>query len=148
MNESEEHNKDVDSLVQPLSPRVLIRRALRLRCPVCGEGRPYTGLLNMRRDCEKCRFHFEREYGYFLGSIYLNYGPTAILLTVVFFSLLGFFDLRLVHQWPFLLVLAIGFPLLYYRYARLLWLSLDLRFNPPQRREFRTENSRGPDSDK
>ncbi len=91
----------------------------------------------MRESCDKCAFHYEREYGYFVGSIYLNYGPTAIVLTTLFFCVATFFGVGLDRQWPFLLTVAIALPIFLHRYARLFWLALDLRFNPPRTRDYR-----------
>lgn len=36
------------------APVSLLRAALRCRCPRCGEGRLYTGLLTVRDACEVC----------------------------------------------------------------------------------------------
>ena len=41
----------------------------------------------MHAECGHCRLRFEREPGYFLGSIYINYGFTALLVTVFYVAL-------------------------------------------------------------
>ena len=41
----------------------------------------------MNADCDHCHLHYEREPGYFLGSIYINYGLTALLVTLFYFAL-------------------------------------------------------------
>ena len=60
----------------------LLGRTMRLRCPQCGQGRLFSGWFRMPRQCESCGLKFEREPGYFLGSIYFNYGVTAAIVTV------------------------------------------------------------------
>ena len=59
----------------------MLGRALRLRCPRCGEGMLFLGWFHMRSRCDWCGLIYEREPGFFLGSIYVNYGLTAVLTT-------------------------------------------------------------------
>ena len=52
-------------------------RALRLRCPVCGQGqlfRRFTMLVH----CAHCGFHFEREVGYFTNTAVINYAVASL----------------------------------------------------------------------
>ena len=62
----------------------LLGRCLRLRCPLCGQGKLFDGLLKMRASCSHCGLKFEREPGFFLGSIYFNYGLTALVVVVAY----------------------------------------------------------------
>lgn len=105
-------------------------RALRLRCPRCGGAPMFAGVLRMHPACAACGLRFEREAGFFLGSIYLNYGLTAVVNTVTWVVLR--FGLELPAAWilPGLLLFSLTFPLFFHRYARALWLSLDQRFDP------------------
>ena len=61
-----------------------IGRALRLRCPRCGRGKLFVGWFRMPERCEECRLDFRREPGFYLGSIYVNYGLTALVVTVAY----------------------------------------------------------------
>ncbi|MFM8289527.1 MAG: DUF983 domain-containing protein [Planctomycetaceae bacterium] len=106
-------------------------RALRLRCPRCGEGTLFQGLLRMHPRCTGCGLRFEREAGFFLGSIYLNYGLTALFNTVTWVVLRFGMGLPAIYILPGLLLFSLLFPLFFHRYARALWLNLDLQFNPP-----------------
>ena len=63
---------------------MLFKRSLLLRCPVCGQGKLFRGWFAMHERCERCGVKFEREPGFFLGSIYVNYGLTAVLALQVF----------------------------------------------------------------
>ncbi len=86
----------------------------------------------MRADCEHCQLHFEREPGYFLGSIYINYGLTALLVTLFYFGL--FFSGVVSPQAALWIVagFALLFPLFFFRYARSLWLGFDHYWDPLQ----------------
>jgi uncharacterized protein (DUF983 family) len=105
------------------------RRALRLRCPVCGEGRMFRGM-TMWQTCPACGFPFEREPGYWTNAVTLNFmttgGLAILLVTPLAFSGL-----------PVLLILALGMtlavllPLLCFRHIKALWLAIDLRIRPP-----------------
>lgn len=129
----------------------LRRRALRLRCPWCGEGEMFRGMLAMNERCRACGFKFERESGYFLGSIYLNYGVSvavAIGLHLVLSSSLGWSaPAELAVIVPVIVVLG----LLLFRVARALWLAFDLQFDPPEPHEFAPRAADGgprPDADR
>jgi len=120
-----------------LSAGHLLRGAVRLRCPVCLEGRVFRDLYNARRNCERCGFFFSRESGYFLGSVYLGYGATLALALVLWFLLSRVFgmgwDLRVLIV---LLAFVLVFPIWFFRYARMLWMALDLYLNPPVSEDF------------
>lgn len=110
----------------------LIARALQLRCPRCGEAKMFTGLIRMHDTCPACGMRFEREPGYFLGSIYINYGLTALITTIAYVTLRFGWNVES-KLLPFsLLAFCVVFPLFFFRYARALWLALDLRFESEQ----------------
>ncbi len=85
----------------------------------------------MYPQCPWCEFKYEREPGYFLGSIYVNYGLTAMLVTIGYVTLL--FSEALSPQAAFWCVaaFAILFPIWFFRYARSLWLGFDHYWDPP-----------------
>jgi uncharacterized protein (DUF983 family) len=107
----------------------LIGRALKLRCPRCGGGRLFRGWFSMPERCEFCSLKFERAPGYFLGSAYINYGITAVLLMIAYFAL--HFGLGLTNRQltPYLVGFCVLFPLATFRYARALWLAMDCHFD-------------------
>ncbi|MFO0899126.1 MAG: DUF983 domain-containing protein [Pirellulales bacterium] len=111
----------------------ILGRSFRLRCPACGRGKLFAGWFTMRPECEHCGLRFEREPGFFLGSIYVNYGLTAVLVTAAYFGL--FFTNTLTDpQRPWSLVaFSVLFPLWFFRYARSLWLGFDQLFDPRAR---------------
>jgi uncharacterized protein (DUF983 family) len=108
----------------------LIGRAIRLRCPRCGKAPMFHGFFAMHELCANCNLRFERAPGYFLGSTYMSYGLTALILLPTFVLLR--FVLRYpteTFRWP-LAAFALVFPLLVFRHARALWLALDCRWDP------------------
>jgi uncharacterized protein (DUF983 family) len=108
----------------------LLWRALRLQCPRCGAARVFRGWFAMHDRCPACGRKFNRSPGYFLGSIYFNYGLTAGLVVAAYFSLY-FSELvtggRLL---ALLTVFIVVFPLWFFRYARSLWLAVDEGLDP------------------
>jgi uncharacterized protein (DUF983 family) len=108
----------------------LLFRALCLRCPRCGRGKLFRGLFSMFPECEHCKLRYERAPGYFLGSTYINYGVTAVVVTIVYLVLhvgIGFSNRALAGPLAGFCVL---FPLYFFRYARALWLALDSFLDP------------------
>lgn len=120
-----------------LSPSRLLHGVLTLRCPVCLEGRVFRGWFEAERRCGACGFFFSRESGYFLGSVYLGYGAALALMLALWFLLsrvLGMgWDPRVL---AILLATVLVFPVWFFRYARMLWMTLDLWLNPPVAEDF------------
>lgn len=119
----------------------VLGRSLRLRCPLCGEGQLFAGWFKMHPTCSGCGFKYDRSPGYFLGSIYFNYGVTALIIVVLYFAV--FITDRIAPdtlptflspgESYFLWILAaisILFPAWFFRYARGLWLGFDTYLDP------------------
>jgi uncharacterized protein (DUF983 family) len=116
----------------------LIQRGLRLRCPACGQGKIFRSWLAMNDPCPSCGRKFDREPGYLLGSIYINYGMTAVLVVVMYFAL--YFSGTMTNQQRLLALIGFSllFPLWFFRYARSLWIAFDEQFDPwPNEKERR-----------
>ena len=79
----------------------------------------------MPTNCPACNFKYERAPGYFLGSSYINYGITALTTTALF--IIARFGFNLTGQQVIapLTIYVIVLPLLLFRHARALWLTLD-----------------------
>jgi len=104
-------------------------RAVRLRCPRCGETPLFRGWFSMAEACALCGLRFERAQGYFVGAIYVNYAMTAVLTIGGFFLLWGLTALSTAAQLALLLPVVILFPLWFFRYSRSLWLALEWLIN-------------------
>jgi len=84
----------------------------------------------MHERCGYCGLTFLREPGFFLGSIYFNYGVTALIVTAAYLSLFFFAGVSpTVLLWS-LAAFCLIFPLWFFRYARSLWLGMDQYFDP------------------
>ena len=108
----------------------IVKRSCRLRCPGCGGDKLFHGWFRMRAACQQCGRKYQRAPGYFLGSIYFNYGVTALLVVVLYFSLY-FADVLSPSQllWTST-ALSVLFPIWFFRYARSLWMGFDEYFDP------------------
>lgn len=102
---------------------------LRLRCPVCLQGRLFRGVLSMHKECPHCGVPFEREHGYYLNSMFVAYAagflvliPSAILLALREVSV-GLFSIVIVAE------TVIIWPLIF-RYSRAIWLHADQVLDP------------------
>lgn len=84
----------------------------------------------MHLHCANCGLRFERAPGYFLGSAYINYGATALLVTAGYVVLR--FGIRLEREQVIapLLLFCVLVPLLFFRHARSFWLAMDCYIDP------------------
>jgi uncharacterized protein (DUF983 family) len=114
--------------VAPLdAPRLrrILGRALRLRCPRCGRSPLYYGYFRMHDRCAACDLRYEREQGYFVGAIYINYAVTVAVAAGTVLILDALVGLTLAQQLAIGIALAALVPLVFFRYSRSLWLSVD-----------------------
>ena len=102
----------------------IIARCLTNRCPNCGGRTLFEAgtFFKTNKECPRCGFKIERDEGFFLGSMSLNFGVTLVgFLTPV--MLLAYDN---VIGTTFAIVLAglgsFGFPVLFYRSSRSWWL--------------------------
>ena len=111
-----------------------LMRALRLRCPRCGAGRLMRTWFALHEACAVCGLLFERDEqeDYWLGAYLLNF----IVTEVVFALMLA---VVLVATWPnppWTRVIVMGVvqmcltPILFYPFAKAVWLAVDLVFRP------------------
>ena len=105
-----------------------LRRGCALICPRCPEPL-FTGPFRMHGRCPGCGYLIEREQGYFVGAIYINYAITVIIC-------LGGYLLTEILLAPGLAAqlivwggLCILIPLFSFRYSRAIWLNADYFFN-------------------
>jgi uncharacterized protein (DUF983 family) len=102
----------------------ILARGLSNRCPNCGGRTLFREgtLFQVNEACPRCGLKIERDEGFFLGSMSLNYGVTLVcyLLPV---TLLAYFDVIRVKMAIVLACAgAVVFPILFYRSSRSWWL--------------------------
>lgn len=125
----------------PRTPyRTMLFRALRLRCPRCGKSKLFRAWFSMFPECSACGLSYDREPGFYLGSIYVNYGLTAVMTTILYF--VGF-NYGVPDNWLLagLAVFCVVFPLLLFRHARAIWLAFDQFWDPQQTPEVEVPNA-------
>ena len=82
------------------------------KCPKCVIGHVFkqnVSLLKlpiMNEECENCKYHFDREPGYFLGAMYISYG-LAIFQGIITFFLLHLLFPNLSTTWLSISVIAV-----------------------------------------
>lgn len=108
---------------------VSYKRALKLHCPRCGEGKLFAGWFTMNEQCEHCGLQYEREPGYFLGSSYINYGWTSMSMMFAYLLLRYVLGYPNEYVLPPLIAYIVIFPLVFFRYARAVWLAFDIYFD-------------------
>ena len=119
---------------------VFLARAMRLRCPVCGESvlflplrrvRSLSGWMTPLAGCPRCRYDYERESGYFLLATWaVGYGFTCALGLLVWVVVSEFFHLTLAQTLLTVLLPLPLFSLLFVRHAKALWLAFDHFWDP------------------
>ena len=108
----------------------MLGAGLRLKCPRCSVGPLYGRPFSMNSYCFHCGLKFEREQGYFVGAIYINYAATVSIAVPGFFILDAFTRMTIQQQLTIWIPFAVVFPLLFFHHSRSLWLVLDHLFNP------------------
>ena len=111
----------------------IIQRGLSNRCPNCGEHTLFKKkgtFFETNSECPNCGLKIERDEGFFLGSLSLNYGVTLVcfltpVMLLAYFKIIGV-TLAIVLAG----VGAIGFPALFYRSSRSWWLMNYYLFLP------------------
>ena len=113
-----------------MSPFALIGRAVRLRCPKCGKSPLVQGwTFKMHSSCSQCGLDFQREPGFYLGSIYINYGLTSATVLVLYVLLAFVFDASMLVRIVACLSVALLLPILLFRRSRSAWLAMDCLFD-------------------
>lgn len=121
----------------------MIGRAMRRRCPLCGQGHMFTKWVRMRDYCDSCGFRFDRNQpDYFIGAYTINLIVSELIVVGILVSVM-FLTWPEVPwsaiQWG-LVALMIPAPILMYPYSKSLWLALDLKFQPAIPSEYRSSS--------
>jgi len=85
----------------------------------------FRGWFKMHDTCNNCGAKFEREPGFFLGSIYFNYGLTALIVAIAYPVLMFNKILEDSVLMPLTLGFVVIFPILFFRHSRALWAGFD-----------------------
>ena len=110
----------------------VLARGLTNRCPNCGGSTLFKpgSWFQVNKECPRCGLKIERDDGFFIGSMSLNYGVTLVcfLTPVMLLAYCGVIGSTTA------IVLAgvgsIGFPVAFYRSSRSWWLAQYYLFFP------------------
>ena len=117
-----------------------LMRASRLRCPYCGVGRVMRSWFSLGEACSECGLRFERDErdDYWLGAYLLNFIATEVVFAL-------WLTVLLIDTWPdppWTAVIWLGVlqmcltPIVFYPFAKALWLAIDLAFRPAKPEDF------------
>lgn len=118
-------------------------RALRRRCPRCGEP-AFDSWFRMHEHCSRCGLRFEREPGYWVGAVTIN-------TIVIFGTFLIVFGGMVVLTWPdvpwvtVLILTALAnvlIPTFFYPLSKTTWLALEMSWHPLEPEEIEAARSR------
>ena len=113
--------------------RTILARAVRLRCPSCGEGGLFRGVFAVCERCACCGLAFFRESGYFVASMYVNVVLTEVIIGASYglsLFLPPLFDLSWETQFALWMLAAVVVSLGLTRWTRSFWLAVDFWLEP------------------
>lgn len=100
-------------------------RAVKLRCPVCGQSLIVRTPFHLKPKCTSCGAVFQREEGFFVGAIMANVLATEVLILLVYFACLLLTSLGEQAIITVLFIIGAAFPLSFYHHSWALWLAMD-----------------------
>jgi len=112
---------------------------LKGKCPRCRQGEMFpfsavnvTKFMKMNDDCPVCGLHFEREPGFFVGAMYINYAFSVAIFVAVGLALYVLGDSNFyVFLITIVTIVVLLSPFLF-RYSRILFLHIfgGVRYDP------------------
>jgi uncharacterized protein (DUF983 family) len=109
-------------------------RALLLRCPRCGARGIWRTYFKMKPDCPTCGLSLDRgeSEDYWLGAYMFNLVAAEIVAVgiAVVIIVASWPDVPWNGVWILSIVLAALMPVVFFPFARTLWLAWDLYFRP------------------
>lgn len=116
----------------------IFRAIFLLRCAYCGRTsfRKKNSWFDFADGCERCNYKFEREEGYFLGAPWMiNYPLTSVISIGAGIYFYRYTDLHSLGLAGLLSAIAISFGILFYPFARAIWMVGDHLIHPIQERD-------------
>ncbi|GHN02732.1 hypothetical protein WSM22_42210 [Cytophagales bacterium WSM2-2] len=95
-------------------------------------GTLYSGkFMHMNQACSNCGLRFEPEPGYYFGAMFVSYAINTMWLAAVWLTL--YFTVDTITTTMIivsLLLVVVGLMPLTYRWSRVLWISIFVRYKP------------------
>jgi uncharacterized protein (DUF983 family) len=123
----------------------IISRGLSNHCPNCGAATLFKAgtVFELNRECAACGLKIEKDEGFFLGAMALNYGVTIVVYLVPVVLLWHFGVVSGTVAVVAALVGSFVVPVIFYRSSRswqlMLYYSFFPQHLPANRRELRTD---------
>ncbi len=123
------------ALAMPSAARALLlaSRAMRLRCPNCGNGRVLKGFNEVHDRCASCSFRYSRsDDDYFSGAMFfgLMIGETMAVLVIGGFIWITYPNV----PWNFMQfaipIILLGVMIVLFPISRVVWLAIDVLLRP------------------
>ena len=112
-------------------------RALRQRCPLCGEPWLRTGVAGLGPQCRRCQVYLERhENDSFLGAYTINLFATLLVTVLVVVANARWHDVPGLWRYAVSVPAIAAFAFWFYRRSKLLWLAVDVQLRRPEERDF------------
>ena len=121
------------------------------KCPRCHAAKvfennnPYSfkNGLTMRKHCISCGLKYEREVGYFYGSMYVSYGLQTALVTCMYILNIYWWKMSSLALVFWIIGLAaVLFPVTF-RWSRIIWIGMFTKYQPELKGHAWEEEKRG-----
>ena len=123
----------MSDVVRPTPSRgVLFFRGSTRACAVCGQRGLTRRVIDLRPECPRCGFVFERHPGHFVGAVMMSTIITfgAILISFLVSLWVLWPDVDFVRLAVAPLLIAVLLPPLFHPTAKTLWAGIDLMMTP------------------
>ncbi|MGV3631001.1 MAG: DUF983 domain-containing protein [Bacteroidota bacterium] len=105
-----------------------MKSLLKGKCPKCETGDIFKDKGNllllkapvMHHKCDACGYRFEKEPGYFIGSLYVSYALGVVEMLLLFLAVVAFLPVNYILALILIALVAVSF--FNFRYARIIWI--------------------------
>jgi uncharacterized protein (DUF983 family) len=111
-------------MVDRVNTLTLLRRALRRRCPVCGQGAMFRSHFKINKVCSVCNVTFWRDPGEVLGAMYFDWAVAMGTFLVLWAALAWLTKLSEMAQFFILSPTAAAAVIICYPWSRCFWTVL------------------------
>jgi len=117
-----------------------VEAAIKMKCPRCQEGEIFETknpfvfgkMTAMHKNCPECNLKYEKEVGFFYGSMFISYAFNIALFVISLGAYYFYLETRVdwrIFIGGYLLLTVIMFPV-FYRLSRSLWLQFFNDYQP------------------
>ena len=109
---------------RPVDGKTLLKRALRRRCPVCGQGAMFRSHFKINTTCPACHVTFWRDPGEVLGAMYFDWAAAMFTFLALWAVLAWLTNLSELAQFFILSIAAGAAVIVCYPWSRSFWTVL------------------------